>query len=140
MGQERLADLIIVDTSALMAILLGEPEGKRFFEVLVTSGPTLLGAPTLLEFMMVAHRDRIADPTGRIAELLSRLSLEVIAWETHHVQLALDAFLRFGEGRHPAKLNFGDCMSYALAKSLDAPLLYKGEDFALTDVRSAVAR
>lgn len=132
--------MIVVDTSALMAILLDEPEAKQFLRIILTSPPAWIGAPTLLEFSIVTARDRIGDPAKRVAKLVSSLSLEVAAWDAIHVDFARAAFLQFGKGRHPAKLNFGDCMSYALAKSLGAPLLYKGGDFAQTDIRSAAAR
>ncbi len=72
--------------------------------------------------------------------VISSAEVEVTALQSRDWQCAVDAFMRFGRGRgHPAKLNFGDCMAYALAKSLDAPLLYKGDDFAKTDIRSALA-
>lgn len=72
--------------------------------------------------------------------LIDTLRIEISAWTRQHADIAAEAFLRFGRGRgHAAKLNFGDCMAYALAKSLDAPLLFKGDDFALTDIRSALA-
>lgn len=130
--------MIVVDTSALMAILLDEPEAKPFFRTIMASPRTCIGAPTLLELHIVTARDRIGDPAQRVVELLSSLALDVAAWDAIHADVARTAFLRFGKGRHPAKLNFGDCMSYALAKSLDAPLLFKGDDFALTDVRVAM--
>lgn len=70
--------------------------------------------------------------------LIEANGIEVISWTGELADAAAEAFLRFGKGLHPAKLNFGDCMAYALAKSLDAPLLYKGDDFAKTDIRSAL--
>ena len=80
------------------------------------------------------------DVPGRdMAEaLLARFNIAVVPWTDDHAGIAADAFLRFGKGRHPANLNFGDCMAYALAKSLDAPLLFKGDDFSKTDVKSAL--
>ena len=71
--------------------------------------------------------------------ILSRPGIRIEPWTDRHADIAQDAFTRYGKGQgHPAQLNFGDCMSYALAKSLDMPLLYKGGDFALTDIRSAI--
>lgn len=70
--------------------------------------------------------------------LIERMDLAVINFDEEMTLLAADAFMRFGKGQHPAKLNFGDCMAYAVAKAMDAPLLYKGEDFAKTDIRSAL--
>ena len=129
--------MIVADTSALVAILLREPEATIFTERLLASD-VCIAAPTLLELLIVTHSRR-GPALAQDAELLvEKLSLRINAWEERHVALARQAFARFGKGRHPAKLNFGDCMSYALAKSLDAPLLYKGNDFALTDIRSAL--
>ncbi len=71
-------------------------------------------------------------------DLLEKFGIEIVDWTGQFADLATDAFGKYGKGRHKAALNFGDCMAYALAKSLDAPLLYKGDDFALTDLRSAV--
>ena len=73
-----------------------------------------------------------------VEDLLQNAKIEVVDWTDAMVSLAIDAFLKFGKGQHKAKLNFGDCMAYALAKSLNAPLLYKGADFAQTDIRSAL--
>lgn len=87
---------------------------------------------------MVAQGNRIGRTTADTEALLARPRFRIVPWSDALVAIARDAFLTYGKGRHPAGLNFGDCMSYALAKSLDAPLLYKGEDFAKTDVRSAV--
>lgn len=82
---------------------------------------------------------RKAEPGRNMAEaLLARFNISVVSWNDSHASIAADAFVRFGKGRHDAKLNFGDCMSYALAKSLDAPLLYKGDDFSKTDIKSAL--
>ena len=78
------------------------------------------------------------DGIVELQSLIAANSIEVISWTEELADVAADAFLRFGKGRHSAKLNFGDCMAYALAKSLDAPLLYKGADFARTDIRSAL--
>jgi ribonuclease VapC len=130
--------LIVVDTSALVAILADEPEGVLFDELLRSEPSVAIGPPTLFELNMVAASKKHADGLAIIAGLLEAYRIETRDWGVREAQLALDAFLRFGKGRHPAKLNFGDCMAYALAKSLDAPLLFKGGDFAATDVRRAV--
>jgi ribonuclease VapC len=130
--------LIVVDTSALVAILFREPEADTFDKIIFSSDALFLAAPTALEFAMVLEnrRDRATRHDGEL--LIADSGMEVVAFTAAHTALATDAFVQFGKGRHPAKLNFGDCMSYALAKSLDAPLLYKGTDFDLTDIRSAV--
>ena len=86
---------------------------------------------------MVATGARAVHGIAHIEDILALRYLRVVEWTPAETLRAHDAFLRYGKGRHPAGLNFGDCMSYALAKSLDAPLLYKGEDFARTDIRPA---
>ncbi len=89
---------------------------------------------------MVAVGKAGADGRERAEHFLTANPIEIVAVKPDHWPIAVDAFMQFGRGRgHPAKLNFGDCMAYALAKSLNAPLLYKGDDFALTDIRSALA-
>jgi ribonuclease VapC len=130
--------LIVVDTSAVVAILANEIEGKGFTRFLVQSRATVIGAPTYFELLMVACGQRKIATEAEVARLLSVTGVSVVPWTPEHVALAQAAFLKFGKGRHPAKLNYGDCMSYALAKSLGCPLLYKGEDFAKTDLTAAL--
>ena len=126
--------MIVVDTSALVAVLHREPEGAAFLGHML-SNETSVGAPTKFEVLLVSAR--LKRPGGEIdaLELLQRIGPKILDWTSDHAHMALDAELRYGKGRHPAKLNFGDCMAYAVAKSLDAPLLFKGHDFAQTDVR-----
>jgi ribonuclease VapC len=131
--------LIIVDTSALMAILLNESDSERYRVALARAERAILGAPTKLELMLVTGGRNGAKGLKAAQSLLDGFGAEVVEWSEAMADIAAQAFLRFGKGqKHPARLNFGDCMAYALAKSLDAPLLYKGGDFALTDVRSAL--
>lgn len=127
---------MVIDTSALIAIQFDEPDADALKSVLRPR--TMVGAPTLLEYYLVVG-GRYGE-VGRLhAEaLVERLDLVVINFIQEMSMLAADAFMRFGKGRHPARLNFGDCMSYALAKHMDAPLLYKGGDFSKTDIRSAL--
>lgn len=128
--------MIVVDTSALIAILQSEPEAPAFQSILSRTA-CVIGAATKLETLLVASRR----PTGQadVRTLIAACGIDIVPWTDDLTEIAAAAFLRYGKGReHPARLNFGDCMAYALAKSLDAPLLYKGGDFALTDVRSAV--
>ncbi len=97
-----------------------------------------MAAPTKLELMMVAI-GRKRESGKKIAELIfHQYEIEIFDWTNEHANIATEAFLRFGKGRHPAALNFGDCMSYAIAKHMDAPLLYKGGDFSKTDIRPAL--
>ena len=130
--------MIAVDTSAIIAILRGEPEGEAFSEILVRQS-AVIGAPTKFEVLLVMARLYGSEGVQRATLFIGDLSLEILPWTNALADLAADALLRFGKGRHPAKLNFGDCMAYALAKSLDAPLLFKGDDFPRTDV-ARVAR
>lgn len=130
--------MIVVDTSAIMAILNGEPEAAAITDLLSLADDLIMAAPTKFELLMVAV-GRKEEPGRDMAEaLLAQFNMVVAPWTDEHARLAADAFLRFGKGRHKAALNFGDCMSYALAKSVDAPLLFKGNDFAETDVKAAL--
>lgn len=132
--------MIIVDTSALISIYLREDDSTMFEEALFTNQTALIAAPTALEFVMVAQSRRSTRNIAASPDIvLTTHGLRVEPWTARHLAIARDAFTRFGKGQgHPARLNFGDCIAYALAKSLDAPLLYKGDDFARTDIRSAV--
>ncbi len=131
--------MIIVDTSALAAIVLKEPERERFLSILVAQPRKAMSAASVVEAAHVYAKSFA--PEFVEAELyndLQILQIEVVDVGMTHVRLAVEAAMRFGKGRHPARLNLGDCFSYALARSLDAPLLFKGDDFAHTDIRPAV--
>lgn len=125
--------MIVIDTSALIAILQDEPESALLLDALEKTSHCLIGAPTKFETLLVAAKR----PTGQadVRAVLRSLQCEVADWTNDLADIAAEAFLRYGKGRHPAALNFGDCMAYALAKSLDAPLLFKGDDFNKTDIR-----
>jgi ribonuclease VapC len=129
--------LIVVDVSALVAIAADEPERLAFLQAIDQSDRAVMGEVNYLEAgMVLISRGYFATSSGLDAWLAE---LAVERWqEGGYSDLALSAFLAFGKGRHPARLNLGDCFAYALAKTLDAPLLYKGDDFAMTDVRSAL--
>mgnify|MGYP000435638707 CR=1 FL=1 len=129
--------MIVVDTSALIAILYGEAELAAFARAIQRSKDARIGAPTAFEYRLVASGSRSIHTAERIERVLAIRYLRVVEWTPAETLRAHEAFLRYGKGRHPAGLNFGDCMSYALAKSLDAPLLYKGDDFTRTDIRPA---
>jgi ribonuclease VapC len=129
--------LIALDTSAIVAVALSEPEGRRFREVILANR-CLIGAPTVLECHLVLRPGPDAATFDSFRRLLALSHIEVEAFTRPLYALAAAAFDRYGRGRgHPAKLNFGDCMAYAVAKARDVPLLYKGGDFAKTDIRSA---
>jgi len=126
---------IVVDTSAIMAILLSEPEKDRFVDAILTASSRFLSAVSLQELgMVVAGRYGDAGTWEPLDALLARLGLEIVAHDAGLARIAREAFLRFGKGRHPARLNFGGCAAYALAKANDLALLFKGDDFTKTDV------
>ena len=129
--------MIALDTSAIVAIALREPEAVAFGEA-IGAEHCLIGWPTVLESHLVLS----AVPRRRGLEVLEKVlnapRIDVIAFDRNAYETARDAFDRFGRGRHPAKLNFGDCMAYAVAKAHRAPLLYKGNDFVLTDIQPAL--
>lgn len=128
---------MVVDSSALMAILRREPEERGFRNTLKLASSRLLSAATRVEIGIVALRRRGEAGLEQVNALLESLRLETVPLSADHARLAIDAFGRFGRGRHPAGLNFGDCFSYALAKATGEPLLFKGDDFSRTDVKRA---
>ncbi|MFT4286538.1 type II toxin-antitoxin system VapC family toxin [Nocardioides sp.] len=126
---------MIVDTSAMVAIIQAEPEAERFLETMRDAPSLRMSTPTMLELSLVLGPERIARATDLVQE--SGTGLE--AFTKDHLLVAQQAHARYGRGSgSPAKLNFGDCMSYALAKVRDEPLLFKGDDFRHTDVTSAL--
>jgi ribonuclease VapC len=130
---------MIVDSSAVIAILANEPEAEAFSDALQTARRVAMAAPTLVELYVVA--DRARDPRARSAldDLLRTIDPEVEAFTAEHAAIARQAHRNFGRGSgHPARLNLGDCFTYALAKATGEPLLYKGDDFGHTDIRSAL--
>jgi ribonuclease VapC len=127
---------MVVDTSALIAIFQGEPEAKAFLDMIVTTNDVLIAAPTRLEAFVVASRRHGKERAAELADLIKDLRLTTVAFDADLTGVAETAYRTFGRGRHG--LNYGDCFSYALAKSRDLPLLFKGDDFAATDVKRAV--
>ena len=126
---------MIVDASALVAIVLREDGWKRLLAALDAAEEVAIGAPTLTETAIVLEAKGVA-PTV-LPAVLDAAGIAVLPYTHDHARLAAQAFRRFGRGRHPASLNFGDCISYAVADAASAPLLYVGDDFARTDVRTA---
>lgn len=129
---------LVVDSSAIIAIVEAEPEATALIATLGRSSVSVCSMVTFVESFMVSTRRNADVPVSLHATLLADLGIESVSLDQNQGRLAAEAFLRFGKGRHPAKLNLGDCFSYALAKSLGAPLLYKGGDFGLTDIASAL--
>ncbi|RYE79005.1 MAG: type II toxin-antitoxin system VapC family toxin [Myxococcales bacterium] len=126
-----------VDTSALVAIILGEADAERLARVLQTDTVALTAA-SLFEASMVVESRQGPDGARDLRSLLGELDVQIVAVDAEMAQAAHQAWQRFGKGRHPAGLNFGDCFSYALAKTWGVPLLFKGNDFTQTDVASAL--
>lgn len=130
---------MIVDTSALLAVLLGEPERGPFVEALTSAGQAQISAASYLELAIVIDRPRQPVLSRRLDEAIEQLGIEVVPVTAAQARIARQAYRDFGRGSgHPAQLNFGDCFSYALAVDTREPLLWKGDDFGHTDVRPAV--
>jgi ribonuclease VapC len=126
---------VVIDTSALLAILLGEPERATFLQLLSESETRLLSAANALETAIVVESRR-GEAAGRELDLfLHRTKIEIVAVDEEQFSIARFAWRKFGKGRHPAGLNFGDCFAYALTKTSSEPLLAKGEDFRQTDLQ-----
>ena len=131
--------MIVVDSSALIAILRCEPEEGRFIEAIEQAGAACFSAVSLQETSMVlAGRGGTAEAWQPLDDFIRLAALEIVPHDAVLAELARDAFLRFGKGRHPARLNCGDCASYALAKQRRIPLLFKGGDFGHTDITAAL--
>jgi ribonuclease VapC len=125
---------MVIDTSALLAIFLAEPERKPFLKLMIDAPSRLISAANVLETGIVLEARR-GEAAGRDFDLfVVRANLEVVSVDGEQVEVARSAWREYGKGRHPAALNFGDCFAYALAKSYGEPLLAKGTDFAQTDI------
>jgi ribonuclease VapC len=125
---------MVVDTSALLAIFLAEPERKPFLESILQAETRMISTATLLETGIVLEARR-GESAGREFDLfVVRANLQIVPVDSDHAEIARSAWRKYGKGRHPAGLNFGDCFAYALAKASGEPLLAKGNDFTLTDI------
>lgn len=125
---------MVIDTSALIAIALDEPEAVHLEQCVVADPVRLISAATLLEVAMVLETN-LGEAAGRELDLwLLKAGIDVIAVDADQIEVARRAWRRFGKGRHPAGLNYGDCFSYALAFTRQQPLLFKGDDFGKTDI------
>ena len=132
--------MIAVDSSAIIAIVQLEPEAREFTRCMERASSVCFSAVSLQETLtVVTGRRPNAAAWEPVEQVIRDLELEIVAHTEALARVASEAFLRFGKGRHPARLNFGDCASYALAKSLRIPLLFKGADFAKTDIVPALA-
>ncbi len=125
---------MVIDTSALIAILLCEPEAETFARVMSYDPKRLISVFTYLESSIVIEAKK-GDAGGRELDLLiNRAGIEIVGIEQEQAEIARNAWRTFGKGRHPAGLNIGDCCSYALSKYSGEPLLFKGADFSATDI------
>lgn len=129
---------MIVDTSAIIALMRGEPAAPLIADILFGAEPCRMSAGTALELGIVVDNAGDAVLTGALEALLRDAGVVVEPVTAQHVIVARQAYRDFGKGRHRAGLNFGDCFAYALAKTTGEPLLFVGNDFALTDLDSAI--
>ena len=125
---------MVIDTSALVAILLNEPEAAAFAAAMEADSTRLLSAVSFLEAAIVIEARTGAPGARELDLILHRARVDIVPFDSEQAELARDAYRAYGKGRHPAGLNFGDCCSYALAMTSREPLLFKGDDFAKTDV------
>ena len=130
---------MILDTSAVVAIIRQEPGFERLVRHMAAASVNAIGAPTLAESAIVLTARFGADARGLLATFLRDFDIEVIPFGEDHWQEALTAFDRFGKGRHPADLNYGDCLTFATARVAQQPLLAVGNDFPLTDLSLAAS-
>jgi ribonuclease VapC len=128
---------VILDTSALLAVLFKEPGYEELIEKLLEPGRKGIGTPTLAEAALVLTGRIEGDAETVLSGFLRQFEILPVPFGERHWRAAVEAFRQFGKGRHPAALNFGDCLSYATAKLADRPLLFVGDDFTKTDLRAA---
>jgi ribonuclease VapC len=129
---------MVLDTSAVLAMLFVEPEAEAFARAVARAEYRRISAANLLETGIVADHQADARAGRQLDALIARIELSTEPVTAEHVRIARQAYLDFGKGNHPAGLNFGDCFAYALAKATGEPLLFKGDDFERTDIQAAV--
>ena len=128
---------MVLDSSAIIAIELQEPGFERLIDKIGDAKAVVMGIPTMFETAIVLSRRRGQDARPWLRGFLRSAKAEAVPFTDEHLDAAIDAFLRYGKGRHRAALNFGDCMAYAVAAVAGMPLLYTGNDFAQTDIPAA---
>ena len=128
---------MIVDSSAVLAILFDEPDARRHAAAIMAASPCRMSVANVLEAAIAAERRGGDTAAQEFDTLVATAEIEFVPVTVEHLQAARRAWRRFGKGNHPAALNFGDCFAYALARTTDEPLLFKGEDFARTDIEAA---
>ena len=128
---------MILDSSALVAIVMKEPGYEELLSAIASDGSPAIGAATLAEAAIVLSARLKVDARSLLARFLSEAAIAVVPFGESHYGAAVEAWLRYGKGRHPAALNFGDCLAYAVAHLAREPLLFVGGDFAQTDIARA---
>lgn len=123
-----------IDTSAVLAILQGEPERDQFLESVGAAVRCRISAMSVLEASLILEQRRGVDACADLDQFLREAAIEIVPFDERQIEWARVAFRRYGKGRHPAGLNFGDCAAYALSRSSGEPLLFKGADFIKTDI------
>ena len=126
--------MIVVDTSALIAILDKEPDAALYAEAIAEADPPLISAATLLELNIVMINRHGVKAARMVDRLIQEARFQVESFTVQHAELAREAYARYGKGQQTAALNYGDCFSYALAKATGLPLLFKGPDFSKIDI------
>ena len=129
---------MVVDSSAVLAILFDEPERDAFAAALADAGVRLMSCVNTLEAAVVVSSRKGPLGAQALDLLLHRADFDVVSFTSDHMRLAREAYERYGKGRHPAGLNLGDCCAYALSRHSGEPLLFKGRDFRRTDVAPAL--
>lgn len=130
--------MIAVDTSAIIAILFQEEDAQRFAEAIGGVQNPLISAVSVVEASIVLSVKKSSSAERLLNQFLDEAGLTLEPVTAEHARLAREGWRKYGKGRHPAGLNFGDCFAYALAKASNAPLLFKGDDFKRTDIRSVL--
>ena len=129
---------MVIDTSAIVAILFDEPDQRRYGEAIEAATVRLVSAVTRVELAFVIEGRKREAGRERLERFFQLTGTEIVAITPQQAEIAVGAFRRFGRGRHPASLNIGDCFCYALAAATDHALLFKGDDFSRTDIRPAL--
>lgn len=129
---------MVIDTSAVLAILGNEPERQHFSSLISVAADIYMSAPTLVESRLVALARYGSLGEQDLKLFIAVAGIQIVAFDAEQAAVASEAYTRFGKGRHKAGLNFGDCFSYALASVKNDSLLFKGDDFSATDIRSAI--
>ena len=128
---------MVIDTSARLAILQDEPERRSFNEAIEAAESRVMSVANYVEVSIVVESRHGAEGLRELDRFVDRAGIELVGVDLGQGKIARDAFSRFGKGRHPAALNFGDCFAYALARILAQPLLFKGDDFSKTDLATS---